>query len=521
MSSNLYLEAIEAAEQLKNSAEEKVKQRLIESLTPQIKILVEKNLMGEKGDCYEDLDEEDSVEEPDDNQEQSDELDDSQEKSDELESISEVSLDEESRRILSRFITGNAKKSALREKISNLREAIKTVKKAAILAESTKTTARSKQKINLLRKNIIKEIKLIKSSCIINSDKTIIKEYYNLLKELNNMSTRRNTRGQRFLDESLDDLLEMNLFEDDEKDLEDDEEDLEADEKELEDDEKEQDDDDDDIDFDLEGDMSSSEGDVGPDTTVKQLAAIAGLLDEDDDDDAENIEISEEGLFESDLDELDDNIDEMDEMGEITDEMYTESRRRDRYLEIDENMLKREIGRMKTLREGEAKDMASHFGGGSLEGEAFVDGVELNKLHEMRNKAAKVVRKNRMLESKLTQYKKALRGMKGQLSEMNLFNAKLLYANKLMQNRELSIKQQRHVVESLDEAKTLGEAKILFESLSKSLVSSKTSRNSNKNLNESVARRSSRTSSTSVRSAQPRNSNVALDRWATLAGIKK
>jgi hypothetical protein len=521
MSSNLYLEAIEAAEQLKNSAEEKVKQRLIESLTPQIKILVEKNLMGEKGDCYEDLDEEDSVEEPGDNQEQSDELDDSQEKSNELESISEVSLDEESRRILSRFITGNAKKSALREKISNLREAIKTVKKAAILAESTKTTARSKQKINLLRKNIIKEIKLIKSSCIINSDKTIIKEYYNLLKELNNMSTRRNTRGQRFLDESLDDLLEMNLFEDDEKDLEDDEEDLEADEKELEDDEKEQDDDDDDIDFDLEGDMSSSEGDVGPDTTVKQLAAIAGLLDEDDDDDAENIEISEEGLFESDLDELDDNIDEMDEMGEITDEMYTESRRRDRYLEIDENMLKREIGRMKTLREGEAKDMASHFGGGSLEGEAFVDGVELNKLHEMRNKAAKVVRKNRMLESKLTQYKKALRGMKGQLSEMNLFNAKLLYANKLMQNRELSIKQQRHVVESLDEAKTLGEAKILFESLSKSLVSSKTSRNSNKNLNESVARRSSRTSSTSVRSAQPRNSNVALDRWATLAGIKK
>ncbi len=336
------------------------------------------------------------------------------------------------------------------------------------------------------------------------------------------MSTRRNTRGQRFLDESLDDLLEMNLFEDDEKDLEDDEEDLEADEKELEDDEKEQDDDDDDdIDFDLEDDMSSSEGDVGPDTTVKQLAAIAGLLDEDDDDDAENIEISEEGLFESDLDELDDNIDEMDEMGEITDEMYTESRRRDRYLEIDENMLKREIGRMKTLREGEAKDMASHFGGGSLEGEAFVDGVELNKLHEMRNKAAKVVRKNRMLESKLTQYKKALRGMKGQLSEMNLFNAKLLYANKLMQNRELSIKQQRHVVESLDEAKTLGEAKILFESLSKSLVSSKTSRNSNKNLNESVARRSARTSSTSVRSAQPRNSNVALDRWATLAGIKK
>ena len=240
-------------------------------------------------------------------------------------------------------------------------------------------------------------------------------------------------------------------------------------------------------------------------------------------DDDSDLELEEEGFFESDMSE---EMDELDEMDEIIDEdnfeeMYTESRSRDRYLEIDENMLKREIGKMKAIREGEAKDMASHFGGGSLEGEVFVDGVELNKLHEMRNKAAKVVRKNRMLESKLSQYKKALRGMKGQLSEMNLFNAKLLYANKLMQNRDLSIKQQRNVVESLDEAKTLGEAKILFESLSKSLVSNKSSRNSNKNLNESVTRRSSNTSSSPVRSAQPRNSNVALDRWATLAGIKK
>ena len=208
---------------------------------------------------------------------------------------------------------------------------------------------------------------------------------------------------------------------------------------------------------------------------------------------------------------------EYDEVEEL-EEIYGESFRRDRVLEIDENMLRREIGRMKALREGEAKDMASHFGGGSLEGEVFVDGVELNKLHEMKIKAAKVIRKNRMLESKLSQYKKALRGMKGQLVEMNLFNAKLLYANKLMQNRDLSIKQQRHIVESLDEAKTLGEAKILFESLSKSQVTS--NRRSNGNLTESVNRRRSSASS-AVRSAQPMNESVALDRWATLAGIKK
>ena len=532
MSSNLYLEAIEAAEQLKNSAEEKVKQRLIESMSPQIKMLVENKLMGE-----EDNDDPEDDDSSDDSKEESDE---SQEECGSMETVSEVKLDEESRRILSKFITSNAKKSALREKISELQEALKTVKKAAILAESTKTSVKSKKRINLLHKNIIKEIKLIKSSCIINSDKTIVKEYYNLLKELNNMSTRRNRRGRRFLDESLDDLLEMNLFEADEDEDDEPDEDESAD-----------------MDFDLgdaedddkgdempELDLDSPSSDIGPDTTVEDLAQMAGLMGDSDDSapsedsDDDDLELEEEGFFESDmpemaeedLDEMEEKmycgVDELEEMDEIIDEddveeMYTESRSRDRYLEIDENMLKREIGRMKALREGEAKDMASHFGGGSLEGEVFVDGVELNKLHEMRNKAAKVVRKNRMLESKLAQYKKALRGMKSQLSEMNLFNAKLLYANKLMQNRDLSIKQQRHVVESLDEAKTLGEAKILFESLSKSLVSSKPSRSSNRNLNESVTRRSSSTSSAPVRSAQPRNSNVALDRWATLAGIKK
>lgn len=533
MSSNLYLEAIEAAEQLKNSAEEKVKQRLIESMSPQIKMLVEKKLMEDESDeKQEEITDESDAEEY--GTEAQDECGSS------YESVNEVTLDEDSRRILNKFISEKAKKDAMHEKIESLKEAIKTLKKAYILSESTKTTGRNKRKINLLFKNIVSEIKNIKSNSIIKKDKTILKEYYNLLKELNNMSTRRN-RKQRYLDESLEDLLEMNLFEADE----DDDEDMDADApKSPESEEGDEDlmsgldlDDKDSDEGDSDDDMPELDSDedaaVSPDTTVQDLARMAGLMDSDEEGSDDELEL--EGFFESDMseeDDLEDGMHELDELdAEMSYEMHAgadedvdeieemmESRRGDRVLEIDENMLRREIGRMKAIREGEAKDMASHFGGGSLEGEAFVDGVELNKLHEMRNKAAKVVRKNRMLESKLAQYKKALRGMKGQLQEMNLFNAKLLYANKLMQNRDLSIKQQRHVVESLDEAKTLGEAKILFESLSKSLVSSRS--RSSSNLNEST-RRTLNASSAPVRSAQTRNESVALDRWATLAGIKK
>ena len=315
----------------------------------------------------------------------------------------------------------------------------------------------------------------------------------------------------------LDYLLEMNLFEDDEVEDSgegmpvDDEEMSGAEEMPADDDMPAEDEDSaDDLEAALKDIIKTAEDALGDDMSMDDMPA-------DDDDEEEDLQL--DGLFES--DDVDEMIDAgMEEMADETVEEVYESRRRDRVLEIDENMLRREIGKMKAIREGEAKDMASHFGGGSLEGEAFVDGVTLNKLHEIKTKAAKVVRKNRILESKLSQYKKALRGMKGQLSEMNLFNAKLLYANKLMQNRDLSMKQQRHIVESLDEAKTMGEAKILFESLSKSLVSGKPASRSS-NLTESTIRRSSSSASASVKSAQPLVESVALNRWATLAGIKK
>ena len=500
MSNNLYLEAIAEAEQLKYVTEEKVKLNLIESMTPQIKELIEQKLSGKEASQSTEEIVCETVEEN---------TDSSGNKS--FSESSEISLDEESRSILRKFVNGNSQKHALIEKISEIREAIKTLNNAIILTEGSITTFKNKQKINLMFKNIVKETKNINRSSIIKSDKKILQEYYKLLKELHNMSTRRKNK----IDETLEELLEMNLFEDDETD---DEADVEADDEATDDEATDAEATDDDLDLSsLEEEEEVLE--VNKDTTVEELAMMAGLMEDESNEEAD--ELSLEGLFEEDVNE--DPETEEEGLSADASETYTESyKRRDRVLEIDENMLRSEIGKMKAIREGEAKDMASHFGGGSLEGEMFVDGVELNKLREMKIKAAKVVRKNRMLESKLSQYKKALRGMKGQLTEMNLFNAKLLYANKLMQNRDLSMKQQRHIVESLDEAKTLGEAKILFESLSKTLVSGKNAK-SGKNLSEGAIRRPSGSSSTPVRSSQTKvmNESVALNRWATLAGIKK
>ena len=112
------------------------------------------------------------------------------------------------------------------------------------------------------------------------------------------------------------------------------------------------------------------------------------------------------------------------------------------------------------------------------------------------------------------QYKKAVVGLKRQLVEMNLFNAKLLYANKLMQNKNLTVKQQKAIVEALDNAKTLREAKLLYKSLSESL----SRRARGKSLNEGSLRTLG-SSSRSTRSAAPAKNGVEADRWAVLAGL--
>ena len=519
MSNNLYYEAIEAAEEIKLAAEEKVKQRLIESMTPQIKSLVEKKLFEDK--AYEKK--EILLDEPSEIKELDEEL-----SQDTSEYMTEEELDvncgteniDES--TIASILTKNAKFTEAFLKLENIKSGIANLKEAKILIESNGDKVNENKKFIQLYKLLLNEIKKLRSNNIIKNNDDLLKEFYNINKEIYNMSKRRSYN-------ELDHLLEMNLFEEDEVETKEESE-AESDELEIDD-------------ADMSSDMGSDDDseDDSEDDAKELEAALEDIMktakdalggDDSDDEDEDEDSLQLDGLFEMDdmqddhMEMIDSGLDEaeLDETEEGmcsgTDEMTESFGQRDRVLEIDENMLRREIGRMKAIREGEARDMASHFGGGSLEGEAFVDGVELNKLHEIKTKAAKVIRRNRMLESKLSQYKKALRGMKGQLSEMNLFNAKLLYANKLMQNRDLSIKQQRHIVESLDDAKTLGEAKILFESLSKSLVSSKNTR-SNGSLTEGALRRNTGSSSAPVKSAQPLNESVALDRWATLAGIKK
>ena len=85
-----------------------------------------------------------------------------------------------------------------------------------------------------------------------------------------------------------------------------------------------------------------------------------------------------------------------------------------------------------------------------------------------------------------------------------------------MQNKNLSTKQQRAIVEAMDSAKTVREAKLLYRSLTASMKKGKSSLTEN-----AASRKILGASSRSTRSASPANNGVEVDRWATLAGLGK
>lgn len=107
--------------------------------------------------------------------------------------------------------------------------------------------------------------------------------------------------------------------------------------------------------------------------------------------------------------------------------------------------------------------------------------------------------------------------LRKKLTETNLFNAKLLYTNKLLQLEQLTARQKAQVIKQLDTAKTVREAKLVYESLTNTLAGSR------KTVTEGMDRKVLGSGSRTTRpaSTQTLNEGYEAERWAQLAGITK
>jgi hypothetical protein len=63
-----------------------------------------------------------------------------------------------------------------------------------------------------------------------------------------------------------------------------------------------------------------------------------------------------------------------------------------------------------------------------------------------------------------------IKTLRGQLQEVNLLNAKLLYVNKVFKSNNLSENQKVNVIAAFDKAETVKEVKLVFETVSKNVV---------------------------------------------------
>ena len=104
------------------------------------------------------------------------------------------------------------------------------------------------------------------------------------------------------------------------------------------------------------------------------------------------------------------------------------------------------------------------------------------------------------------------------VSDVNLLNARLLYTNKILGNVSLNERQKKQVAESISKSKTVEEAKMIYETLQKSVQTVSEKRSVPQSLTEAINR--------SPSAFLPRNNTATsidpgVERWQRIAGIKK
>ena len=109
---------------------------------------------------------------------------------------------------------------------------------------------------------------------------------------------------------------------------------------------------------------------------------------------------------------------------------------------------------------------------------------------------------------------KTILHLKERLEEVNLSNARLLYTNRVLNSTSLNERQKTRIVESISNADSVEEAKVIYETL-QSAVGDKT-KSSPQSLREAVER----PSSTLPRRRETNAQNPHFSRMRALAGIK-
>jgi len=148
----------------------------------------------------------------------------------------------------------------------------------------------------------------------------------------------------------------------------------------------------------------------------------------------------------------------------------------------------------------------------------WADGARVLK----KSKNAKMVTKEahdkvvKQLYRQLALHQEALKYYKKNLNEMNVFNAKLVYTTRLLQNN-LSNKQKLNVVEAIDKARTKQQVELVYRTLSESFKIAGVMNESRNKVKGPKASRFTKPGSTLTEAKT--QETAQSNRWAELAGL--
>ena len=118
------------------------------------------------------------------------------------------------------------------------------------------------------------------------------------------------------------------------------------------------------------------------------------------------------------------------------------------------------------------------------------------------------------IKAELDEALETIAALKSELNEINLLNAKLLYTNKIFKAKNLNESQKVKVLGAFDKAETVKEVKVIFETLSENLKTTK------KTVNEGIIGSASKATLAPKTSKAPIvESNEMVNRFKKLAGI--
>jgi len=249
-------------------------------------------------------------------------------------------------------------------------------------------------------------------------------------------------------------------------------------------------------------------------------------IEESEEEEIEESEEEDELDLEAIIKELEMGMDEEEEIEESEEEEIEESEEEE---SMEEELDSEEEEEVADIASDEIEDHEAEMHGEEevSEEEDMDDEIDLEEIlremgygddEEEVNEEEEVEDNTAELEAELEEAYATVKSLQSTINEVNLLNAKLLYANRLFRGYNLTNEQKSKVVENLDRTTSVREVKLVYATLAESMNFTGTQKKTKKVVSEGASKAVSSTAP--KKEIISENTNLMAERFKQLANIK-